>query len=88
VEQNFLPTLGVSPILGRNFLPEEDRPKGPMVALISYGLWLSHYALDPGIVNRLIDIDGTQVRVVGVLPKDFEMPALEPADIVDARGSR
>jgi len=82
VEQNFLPTLGVSPILGRNFLPEEDRPKGPMVALISYGLWLSHYALDPGIVNRLIDIDGTQVRVVGVLPKDFEMPALEPADIV------
>jgi predicted permease len=82
VEQNFLPTLGVSPVLGRNFLPEEDRPKGPKVALISYGLWLSHYALDPGVVNRLIDIDGTQVRVIGVLPKDFEMPALEPADIV------
>jgi putative ABC transport system permease protein len=82
VEQNFLPTLGISPILGRNFLPEEDRPKGPKVALISYGLWLTHYGLDPGIVNRLIDIDGTQVRVIGVLPKDFEMPALEPADIV------
>jgi predicted permease len=82
VEQNFLPTLGVSPVLGRNFLPEEDRPNGPKVALISYGLWLSHYGLDPGILNRLIDIDGNQVRVVGVLPKDFEMPALEPADIV------
>jgi len=82
VEQNFLPTLGVSPILGRNFLPEEDRPNGPKVALISYGLWQSHYGLDPGIVNRLIDIDGTQVRVIGVLPKDFEMPALEAADIV------
>jgi len=39
------------------------------VALISYGLWLGHYGLDPGIVNRLIDIDGTQVRVIGVLPK-------------------
>ena len=38
--------------------------------------------LDPGILNRLIDIDGKQVRVIGVLPKDFEMPALEPADIV------
>src|SRR5580658_7723722 len=82
VEQNFLPTLGVSPILGRNFLPEEDRPKGPKVALITYGLWLAHYGLDPGILNRLINIDGTQVRVIGVLPKDFEMPALEPADIV------
>jgi predicted permease len=82
VEQNLLPTLGIEPLLGRNFLPEEDRPNGPKVALISYGLWLSHYGLDPGIVNRLIDIDGKQVRVIGVLPKDFEMPALEPADIV------
>ena len=82
VEANFLPTLGVSPVLGRNFLPEEDRPNGPKVALISYGLWTSHYSRDPGIVNRLIDIDGTQVRVIGVLPSDFEMPGLEQADIV------
>jgi len=82
VEQSFLSTLGISPVLGRNFLPEEDRPNGPKVALISYGLWLSHYGLDPGIVDRLIDIDGKQVRVIGVLPKDFEMPALEDADIV------
>jgi predicted permease len=82
VEQSFLPTLGISPLLGRNFLPEEDRPNGPKAALISYGLWLTHYGLDPGIVNKLIDIDGSQVRVIGVLPKDFEMPTLEPADIV------
>ena len=82
VEQNFLTTLGVSPILGRNFLPEEDRPNGPKVALISDGLWASHYSRDPGIVNRLIDIDGTQVRVIGVLPKDFEMPTLERADVL------
>ena len=82
VEQNFLPTLGVSPILGRNFLPEEDRPNGPKVALISYALWSSHYSRDPGIVNRLIDIDEKQVRVIGVLPRDFEMPALEQADVV------
>ena len=82
VEANFLPTLGVSPLLGRNFLPEEDRPKGPKVALISFGLWTSHYNRDPAIVNRLIDIDGSQVRVIGVLPGDFEMPALEQADVV------
>jgi predicted permease len=82
VDANFLPTLGVSPILGRNFLPEEDRPNGPKVALISYGLWTSHFNRDPGVANRLIDIDGRQVRVIGVLPSDFEMPALEQADLV------
>jgi predicted permease len=82
VEANFLPTLGISPILGRNFLPEEDRPNGPKVALISYGLWLTHFALDAGVVNKLVDIDGNQVRVIGVLPKDFEMPTLQAADVL------
>ncbi len=81
-EANFLPTLGISPILGRNFLPEEDRPNGPRVALISYGLWLNHYSRDPGILNTLIEIDGEPVRVVGVLPKEFEMPDLQPADVL------
>jgi predicted permease len=85
VEGNFLPTLGISPLLGRNFLPEEDRPHGPKVALISYGLWLTQYNRDPGILNRLIEIDGKPVRVVGVLPKDFEMPRLQAADIVVPR---
>ncbi len=82
VQANFLPTLGISPVLGRNFLPEEDRPNGPGVVLISYGLWISHYNRDPGILNKLIDIDGNSVRVVGVLPKDFEMPDLQPADVI------
>jgi len=83
VEQNFLPTLGISPIIGRNFLPEEDRPHGPRAALISYGLWQSQYGRDPGIVNRLVSIDTHPVRVIGVLPKEFEMPALEKADILE-----
>jgi putative ABC transport system permease protein len=79
---NFLPTLGVSPVLGRNFLPEEDRPNGPDVALISYGLWLNHYSRSPNILNTLIEIDGRQERVIGVLPKGFEMPDLQPADVL------
>jgi putative ABC transport system permease protein len=57
VEASFLPTLGIHPLLGRNFLPEEDRPNGPKAALISYSLWQSHYAADPAILNRLIDIE-------------------------------
>jgi putative ABC transport system permease protein len=82
VESNFLPTFGISPVLGRNFLPEEDRTGGPKVALISYGLWLTHYSRDPGILNRTIDIDGKPFRVIGVLPKDFEMPRLQAADVL------
>ena len=82
VEASFLPTLGIAPMMGRNFLPEEDRPNGPRAALISYGLWQAHYGSDPTILNRLIVIDGTPRRVVGVLPKSFEMPTLEQADIV------
>ena len=81
-EANFLPTLGIVPVLGRNFLPEEDRPNGPDVALISYGLWLNHYGRERGILNTLIEIDGKPVRVIGVLPKGFEMPDLQPADVL------
>jgi putative ABC transport system permease protein len=82
VEGNFLATLGVSPVLGRDFLPEEVHPNGPKVALISYGLWLSHYDQDPGILNKTIEIDGSPIRVVGVLPKEFEMPRLQAANVL------
>jgi putative ABC transport system permease protein len=81
-QAGFLPLFGISPILGRNFLPEEDRPNGPSVVMISYGLWKSHYSGDPHVLNRMIDIDGTPARVVGVLPKGFQFPTLETADII------
>ena len=81
-EAGFLPLLGISPALGRNFLPEEDRPGGPRVALISYGLWKSRFALDPGALNRLFNLDGNPVRIIGVLPRDFELPTLQPADVL------
>jgi len=82
VEQNFLPTLGISPILGRNFLPEEDTPKGPKVALLTYGVWVSRFGRDRSVVGRSVQIDTHPVRIVGVLPRDFEMPGLEKVDIV------
>jgi putative ABC transport system permease protein len=82
VAGNFLPTLGITPILGRNFLPEEDLPNAPRVALISDGLWLSRYNRDPGVVNKTIMLDGHSTRIIGVLPPNFEMPRLQAADIV------
>ncbi|MGA8729813.1 MAG: ABC transporter permease, partial [Terracidiphilus sp.] len=81
-QASFLPLFGISPALGRNFLPEEDLPNGPPVVMISYGLWKAHYDGDPHILNRMINVDGNSARVVGVLPKDFQFPTLEAADIV------
>ena len=81
MQAGFLPLLGVRPVLGRNFLPEEDRPNGSPVAIISYALWRSKFNRDPGILNRLIDLGGNPVRVVGVLPEEFELPTLQAADV-------
>ncbi len=82
VEQTFLPTLGVQPILGRNFMPEEDRPNAPRVALLSYSLWKSRFGGDPGILRKTLSLDGSATRIIGVLPSSFEMPTLSPADIL------
>jgi putative ABC transport system permease protein len=82
VAQNFLPTLGIVPVLGRNFSPDEDLPNVAKVALISHGLWLSRFNRDPAVLNKTITVDEHPVRIIGVLPHDFEMPRLQPADIV------
>ncbi len=82
VAANFLPTLGVAPQLGRSFLPEEDVPSGARVAIISDSLWLARYNRDPGALNKTVQVDGRATRVVGVLPRDFEMPRLQPVDVL------
>ena len=82
VESNFLSTLGLGTIAGRDFRPDDDRPNAPPVALISYGLWRSRFGANLGAIGQLISLDGKPVRVVGVLPRDFEMPTLVSADLL------
>jgi len=82
VEQNFLPTLGVQPIVGRNFSLDEDRPNAPRVAMISYGLWRNRFGGDPSVIAKTISLDGNPATIVGVLPADFEMPTLLATDIL------
>jgi predicted permease len=74
VHANLLPILGVPPALGRAFSPEEDRPGGPRVVLISHGLWQRRFAGDSGIIGREIQISGSAATVVGVMPPDFRLP--------------
>jgi MacB-like periplasmic core domain len=65
--------LGVSPVVGRTFTSEEDRP-GSGVAIISYRLWQRRFSSTPETVGRVVDLDRQPTRIVGVLPKDVEFP--------------
>ncbi len=82
VEANFLKTLGISPALGRDFTKEDDRPRAPLVALLSDGLWKSEFGGDPNALGKGIEIDGEHARIIGILPSSFEMPQLGDADIL------
>ena len=80
VTREFLPLLGVHPALGRNFLPEEELPKAPDVALLSDGFWRRRYGADPNIVGKKLTIGGNPTIVIGVLPAGFRFPDVK-ADI-------
>jgi putative ABC transport system permease protein len=70
----FFDLFGVQPMLGRNFLAEEDRPDSPTAAIVSEGLWKRRFGSDRSIVGKTITINTRPVTVVGVMPADFEFP--------------
>jgi putative ABC transport system permease protein len=78
VTWNYFRTLGVHPMLGRDFVADEDKPiqptsfGGAKVVLLSYGLWTRRFAADSSIVGHTIQLGGTPWTVVGVLPKSYE----------------
>jgi putative ABC transport system permease protein len=73
VTATFLPTLRISPVLGRNFLDDEDRPGGnTRVVLISDGFWRRAYGGDPSAVGRTITLNLQPYTVIGVLPASFQ----------------
>jgi putative ABC transport system permease protein len=71
--------LGVQPMLGRAFLPEEDRAGGARVAMLSHNLWQRYYGSDPNIVGKPINLNGQSTTVVGVMPPGFQF--LEAAEL-------
>jgi putative ABC transport system permease protein len=74
VSIDFFEILGVSPVLGRTFLPVEERVSSDAVVLITHGAWQRRFGADPGIVGRpLGDVEGGST-IVGILPADFRAP--------------
>ncbi|HKQ79006.1 MAG TPA: ABC transporter permease [Blastocatellia bacterium] len=79
VTANFFQALGVKMVQGRAFTPEEEQSGRGQVAIISNALWRGRFAGDPGIIGKMIDLDGRSHTVVGVAPEDTKL--LQEAEI-------
>jgi len=83
VSGNYFQTLGVTPVIGRAFLPEEDATPGAYpVAVISHSLWMKRFGGAPQIIGRNLPVDGHNYRIVGVAPEGFQgLNLLSPAEV-------
>jgi predicted permease len=73
----FLPLLGIKPLLGRTFTARETSPGGGDVVLIAEGLWERLYARDPDVLGRTIELDGNARKIIGVVPDEADFGILQ-----------
>ena len=76
VSANLFNLLGVAPALGRNFLPEEDKP-GSRVVILGHGMWQRRFGGDPSVIGRALNLNGESYTVVGVMPPGIDLPSME-----------
>ena len=81
VSADMLTALGVEPLLGRLFLPDEDKPGASPAMVLSHTLWQQRFNGDPNIIGRQLTFNAQPYTVVGVMPKGFEFP-------IDVTGTR
>jgi putative ABC transport system permease protein len=74
VSANLFDFLGVKPIIGRTFVPEEDKP-GTKVVLLNESLWQRRFGGDPSVIGRALNLNGEPYTVIGVLPHTVRLPA-------------
>lgn len=79
---DLLPVLGVAPMLGRGFVPDEDKPSSSRVVVLSQSAFQKYFGADPNILNQTITLDGKPFTVVGVMPSGFQFPIQnDPIDL-------
>ena len=74
VTENFFRALGVQPLLGRTFSPEEDRPGGANVAVLSHSFWQRRFGGDKNIIDQAVTLNGTPFTVIGIMPASVKFP--------------
>jgi predicted permease len=82
VAADFLKTFGIPPLLGRDFSEDDNRPRAPTVVLLSYGFWQRVYGGDVKALGKTLMLNEEPAQVVGILPKQFEMPQLGEIDVM------
>jgi putative ABC transport system permease protein len=84
VNASLFSLLGVQPMLGRTFTPEDDQPGHPL-AILSYPLWQRRFGADPGVMGRTVTLDRQPYTVIGVTPRSFVFPlhGMEQGDAAD-----
>src|SRR5688572_18625256 len=85
VESSFLRVLGVPVAIGRDFAEADDQPSAPPVILLSHHLWIRAFGGDPRVIGSAAKMDDAVVRIIGVLPRNFEMPGGEPVELLTAQ---
>ena len=75
VSGDFFRVLGVNPMLGRSFTPEDDKPGAAPVAVISYSAWSKLFGSDQNVVGRSVRMSGEAYTIIGVMPVDFKFGA-------------
>lgn len=67
--------LGIAPLHGRVFTPEEERPGAPKTVVLSHAAWTRRFGQDPAVLGRTMTLDDASYEIVGVMPKTFQFPA-------------
>jgi predicted permease len=80
VTDGFFRTLGVSPVLGRDFYAGEDLPGAPRALLLSYAAWQQRYGGKRDVLGRAVTLDGAPNVIIGVLPREFHFAPAGPAE--------
>jgi putative ABC transport system permease protein len=75
VSTNFFETLGVKPLFGRTFVPQEGSSSAPGAVVISYRLWQERFGGDSSVVGRAVKTAEGSTTIIGVMPPDFKFPA-------------
>ena len=73
VSANLFDLLGVRAVLGRTFVPDDDRP-GAHVVLLSYSLWQRRFGSDPSVIGRALTLNGESYTVIGIMPRFVQLP--------------
>ncbi|HVN04709.1 MAG TPA: ABC transporter permease [Bryobacteraceae bacterium] len=80
VTSGFFRTLGIAPILGRDFRAGEDTPAAPRTVLLSYAAWQKRYAGSAAVLGQTVTLNGEANTIIGVLPRGFYFAATGPAE--------